>query len=60
MLRREDGNFLRRILDFEVDGQRKKRRVERTWKKSAEGEDMKVGLSREMCFVYQCGLFAVI
>ena len=32
VLRREEGHVLRRALDFEVDGQRKKRRLKRTWK----------------------------
>ena len=31
-LRREDGHVLRRALDFEVDGQRKKGRPTKTWK----------------------------
>ena len=33
VLRREDGHVLRRALDFEVDDQRKKFRLKRTWKK---------------------------
>ena len=34
MLRREDGSdVLRRELDFGVEGQRKKGRLKRTWKK---------------------------
>ena len=43
MLRREDGYVLRRALDFEADGQRKKG----TWKKQVEEESEKVGLRRE-------------
>ena len=45
VLRREGGNVLRRALDFtvEVEGQRKKGRPERTWKKQVEEEDVKVG-----------------
>ena len=31
LLRREDGHVLRRALDFEVDGQRKKGRLKRRW-----------------------------
>ena len=31
LLRREDGLVLRRALDFEVEGQRKKGRLKRTW-----------------------------
>ena len=33
MLRREDGHVLRRASDFEVEGQRKKGRPKRTWKR---------------------------
>ena len=33
VLRREDGDVLRRTLDFEIEGQRKKGRLKRTWKK---------------------------
>ena len=47
MLRREDGHILRRILDFEVEGQRKKGRPKRMWKKQFEEESVKVGLRRE-------------
>ena len=47
VLRREDGHILRRALDFEVEGQRKKRRPKRTWKRWVEGESMKVRLRME-------------
>ena len=33
VLRREDGHVLRRTLDFEVEGQRKKGKPKMTWKK---------------------------
>ena len=33
LLRREDGHVLRRALDFEFEGQMKKGRLKRTWKK---------------------------
>ena len=33
VLRREDGHILRRALDFEVEGQRKKGRPKREWKR---------------------------
>ena len=33
VLRREGGHVLRRALDFEVEGKRKKGRLKRTWKK---------------------------
>ena len=38
---------LERPLDFDVNGQRKKGRPKRTWKKQVEEESVKVGLSRE-------------
>ena len=44
VLRREDGHVLRRALDFEVESQRKKWTVKRTWRKQAEEECVKVGL----------------
>ena len=47
VLRREDGHVLRRALDFEVDGQRKKGRPKRMWKRQVEEESMKVGLRRK-------------
>ena len=36
VLRREDDHVLRRALDFEVDGQRKKQRWKRTWKRQVD------------------------
>ena len=47
VLRREDKHVLRRALDFEVEGQGKKGRPKRTWKKQVEEESVKVGLRRE-------------
>ena len=47
VLRREDGHVLRKALDFEVDGQRKKGRMKRTWKKQVEEESVNVGLRRQ-------------
>ena len=47
VLRREDGHVLARALDFEVEGQRKKGRPKRTWKRQVEEESMKVGLRRK-------------
>ena len=47
VLRRDDGHVLRGLLDFEVDGQRKKGRPKRTWKKQVDEESVKVGLRRE-------------
>ena len=47
VLRREGGHVLRWALHFEVEGQRKKGRPKRTWKRQAEEESVKVGLRRE-------------
>ena len=47
VLRREDGHVLRRALDFEVEGQRKKVRPKRKWNRQVEEESMKVGLRRK-------------
>ena len=47
VLRREDGHTLRRSLDFEVEGQRRKKRPKRTWKMQFGEENMKVGLKRK-------------
>ena len=46
MLRSDDGHVLRRALDFEVGGERKKGRPG-TWKKEVDERGMKVGLSLE-------------
>ena len=47
LLRREDGNVIRKVLDFEVEGQRKKGRQNRSWKRQVEEESVKVGLRRK-------------
>ena len=47
VLRREDGHVLRRALDFEVEGERKKGTLKRTWKKQVDEESVKVGLRKE-------------
>ena len=47
VLSREHGRVLRRALDFEVDGRRKKGRQKRSWKKQVEEESMKAGLRME-------------
>ena len=44
---RDDGNVVRRALDFEVEGQRKKGRPKMTWKKQVEEESVKNGMRRE-------------
>ena len=50
VLRREDGHIMRRALDFEVEGQRKKVWQKRTWKRQVEEESVKVGLKMEDVF----------
>ena len=47
VLRREDGHVFRRSLDFAIEGQRKKWRPKRTWKKQVEEESMNVGFRRK-------------
>ena len=47
VLGREDGHVLRRALDFEVEGQRKKGRTKCTCQKQVVEESMKIGLRRE-------------
>ena len=47
VLRRKDGHVLRRALDFEVEGKRKKGRLKRTWEKLVEDESVMIGLCRE-------------
>ena len=46
-LRREDGLVLRRVLEFEVEGQGRKGWPKRRWKKQVADESMKVGMRRE-------------
>ena len=46
VLRREDGHVLRRALDLEAEGQRKKGRPKRSWKREIDEESVKVGLRR--------------
>ena len=56
VLRREHGHILRRALDFEVEGQKKKRGLKRTWKKQVEEERVKASLiwQDELCWSKQC------
>ena len=39
--------MLKRALDFEVEGQRKKGRPNMAWEKQVEDESVKIGLRRE-------------
>ena len=45
-MRKEDGHVLRRALDFEVKGRRKRGRPKKTWRKQVEEESRKVGLRK--------------
>ena len=47
MLRRDDGHVLRKTLEFEVKGKRKRGRPRKTWKMQAEKESSCVGLKKE-------------
>ena len=44
---RRYGHVLRKALDIKVEGQRKKGRLKKIWKKQVEEESVKVGLSME-------------
>ena len=44
---REESHVLRRALDFEDEGQRKKGRPKSTWKRQVEEESVKISLRRE-------------
>ena len=46
MLRRDDGHVLRKALEFEVKGKRK-RGQPKTWKMQVEKESRSVGLKKE-------------
>ena len=50
VLRKGAGHVLRRALDVEVEGQRKKGRVKRTWKKQVEEKSVKFGVRMEDTF----------
>ena len=43
----EDCHVLRRAIDLEVEGQRKKGMLKRTWKKQVEEESVNIGLRTE-------------
>ena len=47
MFRREDCHVLRRELNFECEGQKKKGRLKRTWMNHVEEVSVKVGLRTE-------------
>ena len=44
VLRRDDGHVLRKALEFEVKGKKKRGRLKKTWKMQVEKESKSVGL----------------
>ena len=46
-MRRDDDSVLRVALDLEVNGNRKRGRPKKTWKKQVEKETQKIGLKKE-------------
>ena len=47
MLRRDDGHVLRKALEFEVKGKRKRGRQKKAWKKQVEKESKSVALEKK-------------
>ena len=47
MLRRDDGHVLRKALEFEVKGKRKRGRPKKTWKTQVEKVSKSVGLEKK-------------
>ena len=47
VLRRDDGHVLRKALEFEVRGKRKRGRPKKTWKMQVERESESVGLEKK-------------
>jgi len=47
VLRRDDDHVLRKALDFEVGGSRKRGRPKKTWRRQVEEESRRVGLRKE-------------
>ena len=47
VLRRDDGHVLRKALEFEVKGKRKRGRPKKIWKTQVEKETKSVGLEKE-------------
>ena len=47
VLRRDDGPVLRKALEFEVKGKRKRGRPKKMWKTQVEKESRSVGLEKE-------------
>ena len=47
VLRRDDGDVLRKALEFKVKGKRKRGRPKKTWKMQVEKESKSVGLEEK-------------
>ena len=47
VLRRDDGDVLRKALAFEVKGKRKRGRPKKTWKTQVEKESKSIGLGKK-------------
>ena len=47
VLRRDDGHFLRKALEFELQGKRKRGRPKKTWKTQVEKESKSFGLEKK-------------
>ena len=47
LLRRDDGPVLRKVLEFEVRGKRKRARPKKTWMMQEEKESKRVGLEKK-------------
>ena len=47
VLRSDDGHVLRKALEFEVKGKRKRGQPKKTWKTQVEKESKNVGLEKE-------------
>ena len=47
VLRRDDGHILRKALEFEVKGKRKRGRSKKTWKTQVEKESKSVDLEKK-------------
>ena len=47
VLRRDDGHVLRKALEFEVKGKRKRGRPKKTWKTQVEKESKSVGIEKD-------------
>ena len=59
VLRRDDGHVLRKVLEFEVKGKRKRGRLKKTWKMQVEKESKSFGLEKEVPWIERDGEWAL-